>query len=136
MKSNKTEHLPDGQSVEREHTSVDGPAPRRMRHHVGRAAVPRAVGQAPVGIAVGQAAPLDRAATSVLKIGSELPPPVFVDPSGTRRRRLRRITYALGALVLIVLVALWLSQLGGPVGPDPDAPCPSAAAGTGEANCR
>jgi hypothetical protein len=42
---------------------------------------------------------------------------VFVEPTGTRRRRLRRVTYLLGAALVLALLVLWLSQLGGPVGP-------------------
>jgi hypothetical protein len=37
---------------------------------------------------------------------------VFVDDSGARRRRLRRISLAVGATLLLILLVLWLSQLG------------------------
>jgi hypothetical protein len=54
-------------------------------------------------------------------------PPVFVDVSGRRRRRLRRLMYGIGVAVLIALVAVWLSQLGGTVRPRPVSPCTPAA---------
>jgi hypothetical protein len=53
-------------------------------------------------------------------------PPVFVDASGRRRRRIRRLTYGIGVAVLIALVAVWLSQLGGTVRPEPVSPCTPA----------
>ena len=76
----------------------------------------------------------------MLEIDSSAPP-VFVDVSGRRRRKLRRIAYAIGAALLLALAVLWVSQLIGTVRPDPVAPCtPAASAGaaarpTGEA-CR
>jgi hypothetical protein len=84
--------------------------------HVGRVAMPGKVGRARVGRAVGRAPTPARAPTDVIRPGEE-PPPVFVDASGRRRRRLRRTMYAIGAILLLALLALWLSQVGGGVGP-------------------
>jgi hypothetical protein len=64
----------------------------------------------------------------VVKTGPEPGAPVFVDPSGTRRRRLRLLTYGLAATILLALLVLWLSQLVGPV--RPPAPCANAPAAT------
>jgi hypothetical protein len=74
------------------------------------------VGRARVGQAVGRAQTPARAPTDVLRPGEEQPP-VFVDASGRRRRRLRATTYVVGAVLLLALLILWLSQLGGGVGP-------------------
>jgi hypothetical protein len=41
----------------------------------------------------------------------EPPAPVFADRSGIRRRRLRRLAYAVVTLVVVLLLAFWLSQL-------------------------
>jgi hypothetical protein len=54
-------------------------------------------------------------------------PPVFVDVSGRRRRRIRWLAYAIGFAVLMALLVVWLSQLVGTVRPDPATPCPPAA---------
>jgi hypothetical protein len=89
-----------------------------------------------VGRAVGQAATPDRAFTEVMKVDADPAPPVFVDASGARRRRLRHLVYGLGAVAILVLLALWLSQFGGTVRPDPAVPCPSAAAGADREGCR
>jgi hypothetical protein len=64
----------------------------------------------------------------VVKVGSDPAAPVFVDPSGARRRRLRLIAYGLAAVILLALLVLWLSQLGGPV--DPPDPCANAPRAT------
>ncbi|MCM4084827.1 hypothetical protein [Paractinoplanes hotanensis] len=45
----------------------------------------------------------------------ELPKPVFADTSGRRHRRLRRASFVVGALLLIMLIAFWISQLSGAV---------------------
>jgi len=95
----------------------------------------RPVGRAVVGRAVGKARTPDRALTDVMKVGPPAPP-VFVDPSGARRRRVRRITYILGAVLLFVLLVLWLSQIGGAAPAGPSRPCPSASAGGAQAGCR
>lgn len=78
-----------------------------MRGKVGRARVGQAVGRAPTPA---------RAPTDVIRPGTA-EQPVFVDASGRRRRRLRRTTYAIGAVLLLALLILWLSQFGGGVGP-------------------
>src|SRR5690349_22696253 len=93
------------------------------KRHVGRAAIPRRdvppppttrkatgnAGRARVGQAVGKSPPLERAKTSLIKPPSE-DRPVFVDASGTRRRRLRRLAYLIGAILLLALALLWVSQ--------------------------
>jgi hypothetical protein len=100
---------------------------------VGRAPVTRHVGRARLGRARGVAATPDRAGTEVVPLGVEPAPPVFVDSSGRRRRRLRRLTYLVGFALLVALVLLWLSQLGGPIRPEPVQPCPpGASAGGGQ----
>jgi hypothetical protein len=108
----------------------------RKRRHVGRATVPRSVGRARVGRARGQAPTPERAYTEVMKLDSEGTPPVFVDPSGARRRRVRVIAYAIGLAALLSLLALWLSQLAGAVRPAPAEPCASAAASADREACR
>ncbi|MBC8994586.1 hypothetical protein H9X95_31095, partial [Micromonospora chalcea] len=45
-------------------------------------------------------------------------PPVFVDPSGRRRRRLRRLAYCAGAAGVIYTVMVGVSFAGGPITPD------------------
>jgi hypothetical protein len=85
------------------------------------------VGRARVGRAVGVSATPDRAVTSLVKVAGGPGPPVFVDESGLRRRRLRRLTYAVGLAALLALVLLWVSQLTGALRPDPVAPCPPGA---------
>jgi hypothetical protein len=98
-----------------------------QERHVGRASVRRHLGRARVGHAVGTAATPERAPTDVLKAGDEAPPPVFVDGSGQRRRRLRWVAYGTGLVVLLVLLLFWLSQLGGPVRPEPSVSCPATS---------
>jgi hypothetical protein len=77
----------------------------------------RPTGRARLGRAVGKAPLPERAATAVIRDGRQEPRPVFVDPSGVRRRRIRRTVYALGVLLLLVLLALWLSQFLGTAHP-------------------
>jgi hypothetical protein len=95
--------------------------------HVGRASVRRQLGRARVGRAVGTAAPPAQPPTDVLKVSNELPLPIFVDHSGQRRRRLRWVAYGTGLVLLLVLLLFWLSQLGGPVQPEPSVSCPAAS---------
>jgi hypothetical protein len=100
---------------------------------VGRAKVRgRPFGRARVGRSVGKAPLPERAVTTVLPaVGAETPP-VFVDPSGARHRRLRLAVYALGLVLAAVLAAVWLSQLGGgPAGPPEPTPCPTASSTRG-----
>ena len=112
------------------------------RHHptarpdaAGRPPAPRPTGRARLGQARGRAPTPDRAATAVVRVGPEPGAPVFVDPSGTRRRRLRPFMYALIAAILLALLVLWLSQLGGPAGPP--APCAGTPTATpAGADCR
>lgn len=70
------------------------------------------MGRVPVGPVVARVRPIEQARTDVAHF-DELPPPVFADPSGVRRVRLRRLSYAVGLLLLLLLLAFWLSQLGG-----------------------
>jgi hypothetical protein len=51
------------------------------------------------------------------------PSPVFVDPSGARRRKLRRLAYLVIVFVVAALLVLWLSQFGAPAKPPPTKPC-------------
>jgi hypothetical protein len=37
--------------------------------------------------------------------------PIFVDNSGRRRRRLRRLTYLICALILVLVALWWFSQV-------------------------
>lgn len=106
------------------------------KRHVGRVRVGHTVaGRAALGRAVGRAWTPERAPTDVMKVPRPATPPVFVDPSGARRRRVRRIAYGLGALLLLVLLVLWLSQIGGLTRTGPAPPCPSATAGAAPAGC-
>ena len=82
----------------------------------------RPVGRARVGRAVGRAKRLDLEHTRVIRLDAD-PSPVFVDPSGARRRRLRRLAYLLGIVVVVALLVMWLSQLGGPATPPPTNSC-------------
>jgi hypothetical protein len=45
------------------------------------------------------------------------PPPVFVDPSGRRHRRLQRISYSLGFVGLAYLAMVGVSFAGAPADP-------------------
>ncbi|WP_433205538.1 hypothetical protein ACQP00_37995 [Dactylosporangium sp. CS-047395] len=87
----------------------------------------RKIGRARLGRAVGKAPLPERAPTTVMRDAAQPPPPVFVDPSGARRKRLRRIVYLLGLLLLAALLALWLSQFLGSTRP-PAERCPAATA--------
>ena len=110
--------------------SVDEMSEQR---NVGRAKVRRSPrGRARVGRSVGKAPLPERAVTSFLPAAGAEPPPVFVDPSGVRRRRLRWAVYALGLVLAALLIAVWLSQLGGgPAAPPEPAPCPAASSAGG-----
>jgi hypothetical protein len=103
------------------------------RRHIGRARVRRPLrGRARVGRSVGKAPLPERAVTSVLPAAEAEAAPVFVDPSGTRRRRVRLTAYAVGLLLVAVLAAVWLSQLGGgPAAPPERTPCPTASSSEG-----
>ncbi|GAA0504784.1 hypothetical protein Ade02nite_70730 [Paractinoplanes deccanensis] len=74
----------------------------------------RVAGRVRTGRVSGRVAPIERAATEVAHF-DETPRPVFHDPEGTRRRRLRVVAYVVGLVLLVVLLAFWLSQLSGGV---------------------
>lgn len=61
--------------------------------------------------------PVDDTPTTLLPAVPE-PPPVFVDPSGQRRRRLRRIAYAVGLAGLAYTAMVGVSFAGTPVSPE------------------
>ena len=96
----------------------------KVRRHVGRAAVRRIVAAAPVPKAI---------RTHVINVDDE-PPPVFVDSSGRRKRRLRRFAYALCVAALLLVAVLWLSQAGDDVRPTPMSPVPASPSITGQAS--
>lgn len=85
-------------------------------------------GRARVGRAVGKAPLPENAVTDRIPLGGPAAPPVFVDPSGGRRRWLRRTAYTIGVLLILTLVVVWLSQLGGSARPPAPQPCASPAA--------
>ncbi|GAA4607234.1 type VI protein secretion system component VasF [Actinoplanes octamycinicus] len=58
----------------------------------------------------GRVRPIERALTELARL-DEPPPPVFADPGGRRRRRLRLWSSTAGMLVLVLVLAFWLSQL-------------------------
>jgi hypothetical protein len=102
------------------------------RRDVGRVRVRRrARGRARVGPA--GVAEVDPQKTTRLRTG-EVPaaPPVFVDETGRRHRGLRRLAFAACVVALLLLVALWASQLTRSSGPGTRTPlCPSAGAAAG-----
>ena len=77
----------------------------------------RPLGRARVGRVMGVAATPDRARTHVVRRDGDGLQQVFVDASGRRRRRLRRLAYVVGMLAVVLIAVLWLSQYGGQVGP-------------------
>ncbi|MGK5681893.1 hypothetical protein [Actinoplanes sp. URMC 104] len=93
---------------------------------IGRARVGRTPqGRARVGRAVGKAPLPENARTDVIRVDAAAPQPVFVDPTGGRRRWLRRTAYAIGILLILALITIWVTQLGEPARP-PARPSPSA----------
>jgi hypothetical protein len=72
---------------------------------------------------VGRAKPPDPEHTTVLRLDTDASP-VFVDPSGARRRRLRRLAYLLGVVIVVALLVVWLSQFVEPAKPPPTNTCP------------
>lgn len=86
--------------------------------HIGRAPVrPPSRGRARVGRAVGKAPLPGNAVTNVIRTDTPEKAPVFVDPSGKRRRRMRKVAYGIGVALLVILLAVWVSQLGGSARP-------------------
>lgn len=51
--------------------------------------------------------------TRIIRTDAPVKTPVFVDPSGRRRVRVRRIAYGIGLVVLLIVSAVWVSQLNG-----------------------
>ncbi|MFI5890280.1 hypothetical protein ACIA5D_09170 [Actinoplanes sp. NPDC051513] len=93
----------------------------------GRAPVRRPPrGRAKVGQAAGKARLPEHAVTGIVEPGVASTQPVFVDPSGTRRRRVRAVAYAMGVLLILALAVVWVSQLVGPAAPPPR-PVPSVS---------
>jgi hypothetical protein len=100
----------------RESLSFDG-VPDEPQH-IGRAPVrPPSRGRARVGHAIGKAATPENAVTNIIRTDASSKAPVFVDPSGRRRRRVRKLAYGIGVAFLVVLIAVWVSQLGGSARP-------------------
>jgi hypothetical protein len=69
------------------------------------------MGRVPTGRTAARVRPITVVPTSIARL-PERPPPVFADPAGARRRTARHLSYALGLLVALVLLAFWLSQVG------------------------
>lgn len=92
-------------------------------------AASRPVGRAPADRAVGRAQVSGHPATAIIRRRPQPPTPVFVDPSGARHKRLRRLAYLAGAMVVLALLAFWLSQFVSVARPPSVVPCPSAVAG-------
>jgi hypothetical protein len=79
---------------------------------IGRARVRNAVRPrrpARPGVARGKATPKDPETAVFAR--PDPTAPVFVDSSGRRGRRLRRVTYLVGGIILVLLAAWWLSQV-------------------------
>jgi hypothetical protein len=93
---------------------------------IGRAPLPPR-GRARVGRAVGKSALPEQAVTGIIRQELSSTAPIFVDPSGARRRRMRLVAYAVGVLLIVVLAAVWASQLLGPATPPPSPPVVSAS---------
>jgi hypothetical protein len=88
-----------------------------------------------VGKAVGKAVPMERAHTELIgPTGTDPSQPVFVDPSGVRRRRLRWLAYLLGVLLAVILGLVGWSQLGGRSRPPAGSPCSAAASAPAHAS--
>ncbi|GIF01306.1 hypothetical protein [Paractinoplanes rishiriensis] len=85
---------------------------RRTRRGPTPRAVGRVVGRVRVSRVVGRVRPNEHAPTDVVRL-DELPTPVFADDSRVRRRRLRRLSYGIVFLLLLALLAFWLSQISG-----------------------
>lgn len=99
---------------------------RGMRH-VGRATVRRHVGRIRPP-AVGSASVANNAPTGIIRPGKEPPPPVFVDATGQRKRRLGIVAAAIAILALVLVALVWLSQAADDVRPQPAVRCATASA--------
>ncbi|WP_433361963.1 hypothetical protein ACQPZX_29500 [Actinoplanes sp. CA-142083] len=105
----------------------DESSPAAEEKPTGRAPVRRPPrGRAKIGQAVGKAQLPEHAVTGIVEHDVSLTQPVFVDPSGARRRRIRAFAYAMGVLLIVALAAVWVSQLVGPAAPPPR-PVPSVS---------
>jgi hypothetical protein len=94
----------------------------------GRAPVGRRPrGRAKIGQAVGKAQLPERAVTGIVPMDVSSTEPIFVDPSGARHRRVRTVAYGIGVVLILILTAVWVSQLVGPAAP-PSAPRPAPSA--------
>jgi hypothetical protein len=55
----------------------------------------------------------ESAVTSIIRLDAPVKVPVFVDPSGRRRRRVRRVAYGIGVAVFLIVSTVWVSQFNG-----------------------
>jgi len=55
----------------------------------------------------------ESAVTNIIRIDAPVTVPVFVDPSGRRRRRVRRVAYGIVVAALLIVSAVWVSQFNG-----------------------
>jgi hypothetical protein len=85
---------------------------RRARRRKTPRAVGRVVGRVRLTRVIGRVPPNEQAQTDVTHF-EELPPPVFADDSRVRRRRVRRLSYAIVLLLLALVVAFWVIQISG-----------------------
>lgn len=69
--------------------------------------------------------------TSVLPV-APVPPPVFVDPTGKRRRTLYLMAAAIILAIVTGVLGVWLGLFAGSVAPAPVLTCP---AGTTSTSC-
>lgn len=51
------------------------------------------------------------------------PPPVFVDESGRRHRRMRTTLYVFACVIIVAALALWVSVSAAPLYPAPISTC-------------
>lgn len=95
---------------------------------VGRAKVSH-VGRAKVGRPAAPATPRDQPAdrTKAMTV-AQAPPPVFVDDTGVRHRRMWAVTTAVAVTIVLLAIAVWASQSGAPVRPAPVVTCGSGHA--------
>lgn len=94
---------------------------------VGRASVTRVTGRVRRDRIPKSRAPRTHAErTSVMSVPA-VPPPVFVDDSGRRHRRLRAALYLLASVIIIAAITVWLSVSATPVHPAPVSTCATAA---------